>query len=150
MEAHLVLSLANYPVISFGTGSAVRLPGPSIDKPNIYSFNSTTYDDMFRELKAKDERLYTANGLLNMLDRNRHIKGSPERWQDWKVGVPRLAGSGAVGGGGGEGVKEGVVDVVITCEERCWDAVLEGVDLLPPPPSPSSSSSPSSPSSPLR
>jgi len=127
MEAHLVLSLAKYPVVSFGTGSAVRLPGPSIDKPNIYSFNSTTYDEMYQELKSKDARLYTANGLLNMLDRNRHIKGYPERWQDWKVGVPRLEGSGAVGGGGGEGVKEGVVDIVITCEERCWDAVLDGL-----------------------
>ncbi|TGZ80669.1 Ssu72-like protein [Ascodesmis nigricans] len=111
MEAHLILSLAKYPVISFGTGSAVRLPGPSIDKPNIYSFNSTTYDEMYRELKSKDPRLYSANGLLGMLDRNRHIKARPERWQDWKVGVPRL--------------NEGVVDVVITCEERCWDAVID-------------------------
>lgn len=132
MEAHLVLSLAKYPVISFGTGSAVRLPGPSIDKPNIYSFNSITYDEMFQELKSKDPRLYTANGLLGMLDRNRHIKGHPERWQDWKVGVPRLGGSGAVGGGGGEGVKEGVVDVVVTCEERCWDAVLDGMPSASP------------------
>ncbi|RPB16684.1 Ssu72-like protein [Morchella conica CCBAS932] len=117
MEAHLVLSLASYPVISFGTGSAVRLPGPSIDKPNIYAFNSTTYDEMYQELKHKDPRLYTANGLLGMLDRNRHIKGSPERWQDWKVGVPRK-----------DGVQDGVVDVVFTCEERCWDIVVE--DLL--------------------
>jgi RNA polymerase II subunit A C-terminal domain phosphatase SSU72 len=116
MEAHLVLSLASYPVISFGTGSAVRLPGPSIDKPNIYAFNSTTYDEMYQELKHKDPRLYTANGLLGMLDRNRHIKGSPERWQDWKVGVPRK-----------DGVQDGVVDVVFTCEERCWDIVVEGL-----------------------
>lgn len=120
MEAHLVLSLASYPVISFGTGSAVRLPGPSIDKPNIYAFNSTTYDEMYQELKYKDPRLYTANGLLGMLDRNRRIKGSPERWQDWKVGVPRKDG----------GVEDGVVDVVITCEERCWDIVVEGTPLL--------------------
>src|SRR5690554_197057 len=97
MEAHLVLSLANYPVISFGTGSAVRLPGPSIDKPNIYAFNSTTYDEMYQELKQKDQRLYNANGLLGMLDRNRHIKRQPERWQDWKPGVPRLEGNGALG-----------------------------------------------------
>jgi len=114
MEAHLVLSLSQYPVISFGTGSAVRLPGPSIDKPNIYSFNSTTYDEMYNSLKEKDPRLYHANGLLGMLDRNRRIKGCPERWQDWKVGVPRK-----------DGVEDGVVDVVVTCEERCWDIVVD-------------------------
>jgi RNA polymerase II subunit A C-terminal domain phosphatase SSU72 len=125
MEAHLVLSLANYPVISFGTGSAVRLPGPSIDKPNIYAFNSTTYDEIFHELRQKDQRLYTANGLLGMLDRNRKIKGRPERWQDWKPGVPRLQGNGAIGPRAGKDIEEGIVDVVITCEERCWDAVVE-------------------------
>ncbi|KAI5787654.1 protein SSU72 [Peziza echinospora] len=128
MEAHLTLSLRRYPVVSFGTGSAVRLPGPSIDKPNIYSFNSTTYDEMFNELKGKDQRLYTLNGLLNMLDRNRRIKARPERWQDWKVGYPRLGGTGAVGEANPEGetgVEGGVVDIVITCEERCWDAVVD-------------------------
>lgn len=129
MEAHLVLSLAHYPVISFGTGSMVRLPGPSIDKPNIYNFGQKTYDEIYQELRAKDPRLYTANGLLGMLDRNRRIKGTPERWQDWRVGVPRFGGTGAVGGGGGPGVVDGVVDVVITCEERCWDSVVDGKPL---------------------
>ncbi|KAF8475733.1 RNA polymerase II subunit A [Kalaharituber pfeilii] len=128
MEAHLILSLRRYPVISFGTGSAVRLPGPAIDKPNIYAFNSTTYDEIYNELKNKDQRLYTLNGLLNMLDRNRRIKARPERWQDWKVGQPRLGGTGALGEAPSDeetGVEGGVVDVVITCEERCWDAVVD-------------------------
>lgn len=86
MEAHLSLSLSHYPTISFGTGSLVRLPGPSIDKPNVYNFNSTTYNEMYNQLSAADKRLYTQNGLLNMLNRNRHIKERPERFQDWKVG----------------------------------------------------------------
>lgn len=124
MEAHLRLSLASYPVISFGTGSLVRLPGPSISQPNVYPFNSTSYDTMYTELNGKDPRLYRANGLLTMLERNRSVKFGPERWQDWAIGKPRLDHREDRGSAGVEG---GVVDVVITCEERCWDAVVDNL-----------------------
>ncbi|KAI0966466.1 RNA polymerase II subunit A C-terminal domain phosphatase SSU72 [Xylaria arbuscula] len=125
MEAHLRLSQANYPVISFGTGSLVRLPGPTIHQPNVYPFNKVSYDTMYKELEGKDPRLYTANGLLNMLGRNRQVKWGPERWQDWQIGIPRIDQVKDRGHAGTEG---GIVDIVFTCEERCWDAVID--DLL--------------------
>jgi len=125
MESHLRLAQAHYPVISFGTGSLVRLPGPTITQPNVYQFNKTSYDSIYKELEAKDPRLYRANGILNMIGRNREVKWGPERWQDWQIGIPRLSHAKDMGSEGSEG---GVVDVVITCEERCWDAVID--DLL--------------------
>ncbi|KAK7077842.1 RNA polymerase II subunit A C-terminal domain phosphatase, partial [Halocaridina rubra] len=46
---------------------------------------------------------YTQNGLLHMLDRNRRIKPEPERFQ----------------------ICEEKFDIIITCEERVYDQVLE-------------------------
>lgn len=125
MEAHLRLSAASYPVVSFGTGSLVRLPGPTITQPNVYPFNSTSYATMHQELATKDPRLYKANGLLNMLERNLSVKLCPERWQDWPVGKPRLDQHKE--DKGSKGAEGGVVDIVITCEERCWDAVVDNL-----------------------
>lgn len=102
----------------------MRLPGPSISQPNVYPFNSTSYDTMYTELNGKDPRLYRANGLLTMLERNRSVKFGPERWQDWAIGTPRLEHRDDRGSAGVEG---GVVDIVITCEERCWDAVVDNL-----------------------
>ncbi len=55
---------------------------------------------------------YTTNGILHMLDRNRRIKPRPERFQtcDEKF------------------------DIIVSCEERVYDQILEGTGFSPPHP----------------
>nr|XP_060615045.1 RNA polymerase II subunit A C-terminal domain phosphatase SSU72 [Anolis sagrei ordinatus] len=103
MEAHNILSKRGFSVRSFGTGTHVKLPGPAPDKPNVYDFK-TTYDQMYSDLLRKDKELYTQNGILHMLDRNKRIKPRPERFQNCKD----------------------VFDLILTCEERVYDQVIEG------------------------
>ena len=81
---------------------------------------------MFDELQTQDARLYRNNGILNMLDRNKGIKWGPERFHDWTVGKPRLEPT-TRGDKGALGAEGGVVDVIFTCEERCWDAVVDNL-----------------------
>lgn len=56
-EIFFTHSKKGFDVESFGTGNQVKLPGPAADKPNVYSFD-TRYDDIFTELKKKDQNLY--------------------------------------------------------------------------------------------
>ena len=49
---------------------------------------------------------YTRNGLLKMLQRNADVKKAPQRWQ--------------------ENANDGEFDVIVTFEERVFDAVIEG------------------------
>ena len=61
----------------------MKLPGPTADKPNVYDFG-VSYDEIHEDLVRKDRTLYTQNGILHMLDRNRRIKRGPARLQDAK------------------------------------------------------------------
>lgn len=105
MESHKQLQDAGYDVSSFGTGSSVKLPGPSADRPNVYDFG-TPYETIYQDLMSQEyRRMYEANGLISMLDRNRQVKRAPEKWH-----ANQAAGK---------------FDLVITCEERCFDSVVE-------------------------
>jgi len=109
MEAHGFLSKKGYNVESFGTGDKVKLPGAAPDKPNVYEFG-TTYEHIYQDLMTKDKSLYTQNGLLHMLDRNRRLKPKPEKFQ----------------------VTRAKFDLIITCEERVYDQVVEFLDSKTP------------------
>ncbi|XP_036127385.1 RNA polymerase II subunit A C-terminal domain phosphatase SSU72-like [Molossus molossus] len=105
MEAHSILKKRGFSVRSFGTGSYVKLPGPSPDEPNVYDFQ-TTYEQMYEDLVQKDQDLYTQNGILHMLERNKRIKPRPERFQNC----------------------QDVFDLILTCEERVYDQVVEDLN----------------------
>lgn len=109
MEAHQVLSRRNLQVKSYGTNTLIKIPGPSANQPNTYPFGSeTTYESISKDLIAKDQQLYQQNGLLHLLERNNSIKTRPERWKE------------AVD-------SNEIFDVIITCEERCFDVVIEEI-----------------------
>jgi RNA polymerase II subunit A C-terminal domain phosphatase SSU72 len=61
METHDLLVKKGFRrVQSFGTNSQVKLPGTAADKPNAYAF-STTYKEIYEDLKKKDEDLYASH-----------------------------------------------------------------------------------------
>ena len=56
VQAHSQLKAKDFDVRSFGTGTNVRLPGPSQDKPNVYEFG-TPYKEILDDLRKKDVNL---------------------------------------------------------------------------------------------
>ena len=105
MEAHCLLKKKGYRVESYGTGSRVKLPGPTATQPNIYAFG-TSYKYMFDDLEAKDAKRYKHNNVLNILKRNISCKLAPEKFAE----------------------TDKRFDVIITCEERVYDQALEQID----------------------
>jgi RNA polymerase II subunit A C-terminal domain phosphatase SSU72 len=80
VEAHLLLLQNGYAADSYGAGNKVRLPGETIDLPNVYDFG-TPYEQIALDLRGKNQQRYEKNGMLQMLDRNCRVKVKPERWQ---------------------------------------------------------------------
>lgn len=114
-----MLAENGYLVRSYGTGSAVRLPGPSIDKPNVFPFG-TPYTKIMKVLNSQDLKMHRTNGVLEMTKRNIKIKKAPERWPYYNQPEEIL------GPEEHPGFKDELdFEVVITCEERCFDAVVE-------------------------
>jgi len=70
----------------------------------VLCFEIFDFSNNFLIFSKKKKNRYEKNGLLTMLDRNRNIKRSPERFQETKEQF----------------------DVIICCEERCFDQVCEG------------------------
>jgi RNA polymerase II subunit A C-terminal domain phosphatase SSU72 len=103
MEAHALLARKGFDVKSYGTSGQVKLPGPSLDKPNIYTFG-TPYALILNDLKRKDAALYHRIGMIKLLTRNAKIKTAPERWQS---------------------ESRHQFDVVIAFEDRVFDALVD-------------------------
>eukprot|EP00037_Helgoeca_nana_P029799 m.361518 g.361518 ORF g.361518 m.361518 type:complete len:227 (-) comp28051_c0_seq7:772-1452(-) len=106
MEAHRFLMRKGFHVDSFGSGQHVKIPGPTAEEPNVYDFGKESYEEIYQDLVTKDKDKYTANGMLEMVDRNRKIKTAPERFQ----------------------TTEKKFDVVICCEARVFDQVTQGLE----------------------
>lgn len=51
-----LFSKKGFDVCSFGTNSQVKMPGPTADRPNTYSFGQT-YEYMYNDLRTKDNDL---------------------------------------------------------------------------------------------
>jgi RNA polymerase II subunit A C-terminal domain phosphatase SSU72 len=58
VEAHaLLLSKGYRNIYSYGTSQKCKLPGPSIDRPNVYAFG-TPYRQIYEDLKLQNPELY--------------------------------------------------------------------------------------------
>eukprot|EP01113_Clastostelium_recurvatum_P049107 TRINITY_DN9045_c0_g1_i1.p1 TRINITY_DN9045_c0_g1~~TRINITY_DN9045_c0_g1_i1.p1 ORF type:complete len:202 (-),score=45.60 TRINITY_DN9045_c0_g1_i1:123-704(-) len=103
VEAHAALLKSGFTnVRSFGTSQQCKLPGPAIDKPNVFPFG-TPYKTMYDTLREQNPDLYKANGILNMLERNMKVKTAPERFQDDPTHF----------------------DLIITFDQRVFDLVID-------------------------
>ncbi|KAF4036869.1 Ssu72-like protein [Phytophthora infestans] len=78
--AHESLSSAGMRVYSYGAGRRVTFPGKTISEARTFKF-LTPYATMHSILEKEDAALFTGNGVLQILKRDRPLKTAPERWQ---------------------------------------------------------------------
>lgn len=100
MEAHKLLKNAGYNVDSYGTNQQIKIPGETLDSPNIYQF-ATKYEDIYNDLILKNKKFYEKIGILGMLERNMKIKDKAEYFFDKKCHH----------------------DLIITAEEKCFVSI---------------------------
>jgi RNA polymerase II subunit A C-terminal domain phosphatase SSU72 len=93
-------------VASFGVGNSVKLPGQSLQTPNRYEFDLVTYQEIYNDLKDKDEKFYASNGILDMMARDIKVKPGPQKWQNRRPS------------------EVGYFDVVVTFELRVMEIVV--------------------------
>lgn len=92
-------------VASFGVGNSVKLPGQTLQTPNRYEFDIVTYQEIYNDLKEKDEQFYRSIGILDMMARDIKVKPGPQKWQNRQVEM-------------------GYFDVVVTFELRVMEIVV--------------------------
>jgi RNA polymerase II subunit A C-terminal domain phosphatase SSU72 len=111
MESHCKLASLGYLNLhSYGTGTKVRLPGESINRPNIYEFDKHSYEFIAADLRAKNEAKYRQNGILPMIERDLTVKRGPERWQNQNFSQLHM-------------------DIVLTFERRVFEAVIQDYEV---------------------
>lgn len=78
--AHETLRSAGLRVCSYGAGRQVTFPGKTSSESRTFRF-LTPYAVMHRVLQKENSELFSANGVLEILERDLPLKDAPERWQ---------------------------------------------------------------------
>ncbi|WEL38839.1 CTD phosphatase SSU72 [Encephalitozoon hellem] len=102
MQTHDLFMKKGIPIKSFGTNPVIKLPGETVEKPNVYSFDNT-YQQIYDDLCMKNEDYYRESGILYLLERNMRVKEKPENFFQ----------------------RDEDFDLVITCEERVFTSIFE-------------------------
>lgn len=84
----------------------MKLPGQTVQTPNRYDFDSVTYEEIYNDLKEKDEKFYASNGILDMMARDIKVKRGPQKWQNRQSS------------------DVGYFDVIVTFETRVMEIVV--------------------------